>query len=467
MPVNFKKQRFSRRAMTNHVIHRAEIVHFLPTGAAADGADADLRGARGGGMFRIGGKEAVCEYFPDGALMVRGGRVVKVGDAEEMLRADGGAHVVEHRDALLMPGFVDSHVHFPQTDIIAAPGESLLEWLQKYTFPAEMRYQSPEHCAAMAEFFLDMLLSSGVTTALVFASVHRCSADALFAAARRRNMRLLAGKVMMDRNAPAALCDTAQSSFDDSLALAEKWHDNGRLRYAVTPRFAPTSSAEQLAAAGRLMEEIPGALLHTHLSENRAEIAWVRELFPDTPDYLGVYERFGLSSARSVFAHCLHLCDDEWRRLSSAGAAIACCPTSNLFLGSGLFSQRTARAHGLRVGYGSDVGGGTSFSPLRVMDEAYKTARLRGEVVGPFEMWKTATLGGAEALGVADSIGNFAAGKEADFIILDLRAPPLLRRRLSQCTTLSEKLFALAVLGGEEAVRAAYIAGEDILPRRT
>lgn len=452
--------------MIRRAIHCAEILHFPDVEISAKHADTlpsdiTLEEARRLGDVKISEDGIACQYFAEGALVIENGTVVRVDTAQKILAdGSGDADIIHHQNTLLVPGFVDSHVHFPQTDIIASHGTSLLEWLQKYTFPAEIQYRDPAHCEVMAEFFLDCLLSNGVTTALVFATVHPCSAEALFAAAHRRNMRLFAGKVMMDRNAPSELLDTAESSLHDSRALAEKWHNCGRLGYAVTPRFAPTSTPEQLSAAGQLLEEIPGALLHTHLSENTNEINWVRELFPDAPHYLGVYDRFGLVGDRSVFAHCLHLCDEEWQQLSRASSAIAFCPTSNMFLGSGLFSWQTARAHKVRTGLGSDVGGGTSFSPLRVMDEAYKVARLRGESTEVLHLWHAASAGGAAALGVADKIGNFAVGKEADFIALNLAASPLLQRRLSQCKTLVEKMFALLVLGDETVVQKTYIAGD-------
>lgn len=449
--------------MTQRTIHCGEILHFLddlPSDSVSLQSDIALTEAQRHDNVIISEDGIACQYFANGALVVENGVVVGVEAAEKIFaNGDGGVDVVQHVNTLIVPGFVDSHVHFPQVDITASYGESLLEWLQKYTFPAEMQYADKAHCEIMADFFLDRLLESGVTTALVFATVHKESADALFAAAARRNMRLFTGKVMMDRNAPSALCDTAPQSLADSRALAEKWHGTGRLGYAVTPRFAPTSSEAQLSVVGQLLEEIPDSLLHTHLSENKDEIARVRELFPNDPHYLGVYDRFGLVGSRSVFAHCLHLQDDEWQRLSSADSAIAFCPTSNLFLGSGLFSWRKARAHGLRVGFGSDIGGGTSFSPFRVMDEGYKVARLQSECENPLRLWHAASAGGAAALGIANKIGNFASGKEADFITLNLSATPLIDRRMEQCKTLSEKMFALAVLGNDSVVQEVYIAG--------
>ena len=296
-------------------------------------------------------------------------------------------------------------------------------------------------------------------SALVFASVHKVSAEALFAAALRRNMRLITGKVLMDRNAPAALRDTPESAYADSKALIEAWHGQGRLGYAVTPRFAHTSSPAQLDAAGRLLREHPDVLLHTHLSENRAEIAQVRAQFPDAPDYLGAYEKHGLVGDRSVLAHCLHLSDSEWMRMARAGASAAFCPSSNLFLGSGLFDLASAERHRVEVGLGSDVGGGASLSLLEVMEDAYKVSQLRGRPLDVMKSFYLATLGAARALRIDAHVGNLAPGKEADFIVLDMAATPMLRRRLRGVSDIAEILFALSIIGDDRAIARTYIAG--------
>ena len=422
--------------------HRAAIFHFPGSGGGAE---------RG-------------EYWPDGVLTVEGGRVAGVGAAADVLPRESGTPLTVHKNALIVPGFVDCHVHFPQVDAMAGHGEELLRWLSRHAFPAEMKFADPAHCAAAAELFLDLLLDSGTTTALVFSTVHPGAADALFAAARRRRMRIISGKTMMDRNAPPALLDDAESAAADSRALMEKWHGRGRLEYAVTPRFALTSSEAQLAAAGRLLRENPGARLHTHLSENRAELARAAELFPGDADYLAVYERFGLSGERSVFAHAIHLSESEWGRIAAAGAALAFCPCSNLFLGSGLFDAAAARAGAVRWGLGSDVGGGDSLFMPRVMNNGYKAARLRGDALSPLELWKLATVGGARALGLDHVIGNFDRGKEADFVVLDLASSPILRRRLAVAEDLEDALFALAMLADERAAREVYILGERAAP---
>ena len=423
--------------------HRAAILHFPDSGG--DGPDGR-------------------QYWTDGVLIVEDGRVVEAGAAADILPREAGTPLTVHKNALIVPGFADCHVHFPQMDAIAGHGEELLQWLSRHAFPAEMKFADPEHCARAAELFLDLLLASGTTTALVFSTVHPGAADALFAAAHNRRMRIITGKTMMDRNAPPALLDSAESSAADSLALMKKWHGRGRLEYAITPRFALTSSEEQLTAAGRLLAENPAARLHTHLSENRAELARVAELFPNDADYLAVYERFGLAGKRSVFAHAIHLSDDEWQRISAAGSAVAFCPCSNFFLGSGLFNASAAHKNGVRLGFGSDVGGGDSLFMPRVMNNGYKAARMRGDSISPSGLWKTATLGGARALGLGDVVGNFDRGKEADFVVLDLGSSPILRGRLAAARDLEDALFALAMLADERAVREVYILGDRAAP---
>ncbi len=406
------------------------------------------------------------EYFADGLLLVRDGKVERVGEAAQLLPAlPAGTSVIDYRDRLLLPGFVDVHVHYPQTDIIASYGEQLLDWLERYAFPAEQRFADTQHAGEVAAFFLDELLRNGTTTACAFATIHPESVDALFAAAQRRSMRLIAGKVMMDRNAPAYLRDSAESSHRDSEALIRAWHGRARLAYAVTPRFAPTSTVEQLERAGQLYADHPGVYMHSHLAENRAEVAWVSELFPESRSYLDVYERFNLLGARSVYAHCLHLDDADRARMADTGSTMAFCPTSNLFLGSGLFDLDAAYRHGARVGIGTDVGGGTSFSMLRTLSEAYKVVALAGQRLAPLRAFYLATLGGAAALDLDRDIGNFESGKEADFIAIDLHATPLLARRMERCESLAEQLFALMMLGDDRAIARTHLLGECVYAR--
>ncbi len=405
--------------------------------------------------------EGAVAFHEDGLLLVEDGRVVGCGAYAELAPWLGGAEPEDLTGHLITPGFIDTHIHFPQVDVIAAHGKQLLDWLEQHTFPAEAAFADPKHAADTAAFFLDELLRNGTTTALVFGSVHKVSVDALFAEAYARNMRLIAGKSLMDRNAPDGLTDTVESSREDMQALIADWHGKGRLGYAVTPRFAISCSDAQLAMAGEILAEHPDVWMQTHLSENLHEIKETARLFPKAKDYLDVYDRFGLLRERSVFAHCVHLKGEAFRRLAAKGGAVAFCPTSNLFLGSGLFPLEEACSHGVKVGMGTDVGAGTTFSILHTLGEAYKVGQLRGDALDPFQALYLATLGGARALDLDDKIGNLAPGKEADFVVLDLAATPLIARRLAGAKSLADRLFALTVLGDDRVVARTYVAGVE------
>lgn len=412
------------------------------------------------------GINASYEYFSDGLLVVEDGRILAKGDAQALLPSLPAGTPVEHLEhALITPGFIDTHIHLPQTGMIGAYGEQLLDWLNTYTFPCERQFENKAHADDVAGRFLAELLRNGTTTALVFGSVHPESVDALFEAALGLNLRLIAGKVMMDRNAPDYLTDTADSGYAQSKALIERWHGKGRLHYAVTPRFAPTSTPEQLALAGRLLTEHNGLYLQTHLSENLKEIEWVKALFPERQGYLDVYDHYQLLGERSVFAHGVHLCEAECARLAETGSAVAFCPTSNLFLGSGLFNLPMAERHKLKVGLGTDVGAGTSFSILQTLNEAYKVMQLQGAPLSPFKSLYLATLGGARALALEGRVGSLNVGCEADFLVLDLKATPLLDYRLAQCKSIEETLFVLMTLGDDRAIRRTYAFGELVHQR--
>lgn len=398
--------------------------------------------------------------LPDGAVAMRDGVISEVGVATSVLSNHPGARRIDFGEKLLVPGFVDCHVHFSQIDMVASPGHELPVWLDDYVYPAEARFSDPDHCAVTADFFTGQLVDNGVTTAAVYATVHPGSADALFHSARKRGLRLITGKVCMDRNAPAELLDTPELALEESRTLIEKWHGVDRLEYAVTPRFAPTSSPHQLELLGELTQQYPDMVVQTHLAENEGECAWVRELYPRERDYTAVYERFGLVRPRSVFGHAIHLSDNELERLSRAQASLAHCPTSNLFLGSGLFPyRRTEKYHGIRIGLGSDVGAGTSLSPLVTLNEAYKVSRLLGDPITATAALRLATLGGAEALGLADRVGSLAAGKDADIVVLDPAATPLLRHRARLATSTEELLFALMMLGDDRVIAETFVAG--------
>ena len=399
------------------------------------------------------------DYFEDGVLVVESGRVARIGPAEPILQSlPRDVRVVDRRGMLILPGFVDAHIHYSQTDVIASAGHHLLHWLENYTFPAEARFADKAHASEVAEFFLDELLRHGTTTALVFGTAHPCSADAFFEAAERRKLRMAAGQVMMDRHCPEEL-RSAAGCWDDVRAGIERWNGQGRLHYAITPRFAITSSDEQLQAAGDLAREYPDVFIHSHLAEHADEVAWVRRLFPQARSYLDVYERFGLLRERAIYAHCLHLDFEDRRRMAMSGAAAAFCPTSNLFLGSGLFDIAATDAAGMRFALATDVGGGTSFSMLRTMQEAYKVAQLQAQPFSALRAFYTATLGGARAMRLEDRIGSLEEGREADFVVLDPDATPLLSRRMKLARSLEERLFAWMILGDERAVRETYVLG--------
>jgi len=425
-------------------IYRGEILHFL-----ADPNRVPL--------------EESYEYFEDGLLIIKDGLVEQVGEANQLLKKlPPDVKIIHYQDGLIMPGFIDAHVHYPQTEMIASYGEQLLEWLENYTFPAERKFSEEAHGRNVAEFFLTQLLDAGTTTALVFGTVHKESVDAFFTIAQEKNLRMICGKVLMDRNCPDYLKDCPESGFTDSKALIEKWHNVDRLQYAITPRFAPTSSTKQLDRAGHLLKEFPGVYLQTHLCENKKEIEWVQELFPTSKNYLNVYDQSHLLGKRSVFAHGVHLQQDECKRLSETNSAIAFCPSSNLFLGSGLFDLHQVQTHNIKIGFGSDIGAGTTFSMLSTINEGYKTQQLRGNTLGPFQSFYLATLGGAIALDLEGTIGNFKKGNEADFIVLDFHATPLMSRRIKHCKTLTEKLFILSMLGDERHVKATHVLGKRV-----
>lgn len=395
----------------------------------------------------------------DGLLIVEDGIVAARGPHADLAPLYPGV-AIEPLPGLIVPGFIDAHIHYPQMDRIASHGEQLLDWLDRHIFPAEKAFADRAHADAVATAFLTELLRNGTTSALVFATVHPQSVDALFEEAGRRNMRIIAGKVLMDLG-PDGLADTPQSGRAESEALIRRWHGHKRLGYAVTPRFALTSSDAQLADTGALLAAHPEVLLHTHLAENLGECAAVAERFPDAHDYLDVYDRFGLVGPRSVFAHGVHLSDRACARLHESGAGIAVCPSSNLFLGSGFFDFGQADRYAVRLGLGTDVGAGTSFSLLSTAGLAYQAALARGDRLDPFRALYLATAGSAGLLHIADRVGSLEPGQEADFIVLDTAATPLLARRTTGAT-LAERLFALQILGDDRAISRTYLLGECV-----
>ncbi len=401
-------------------------------------------------------------YEEDGGLLVREGRIVAAGPYADVARqAREDATAIDHRPHLLLPGFIDAHAHFPQMQIIASYGAELLDWLNKYTFPEETKFNNTQHGRRIARLFLDELVRHGTTTVAAYCSVHKESVEAFFAEAHSRNMLTIAGKVLMDRNAPDGLRDTPQSGYDDTKALIREWHGKGRQLYAVTPRFAITSTPEQMEMAGALMREHPDLHMQTHLSENHAEIALTKELYPWSRDYTDVYEHYGLLGPRALIGHCIHLSEREADALSDSRAVAVFCPTSNLFLGSGLFDYQRyrRRTKALRIAAATDVGGGTNYSMLRTMDEGYKVIALNGEKLNPFAAFWQITRGNAEALSIADKAGTLDSGTDADIVVLDSRATHAMRLRMETVATLGEELFVLQTLGDDRAVREVYVAG--------
>jgi guanine deaminase len=400
------------------------------------------------------------KYFEDGGVLISNGKIVRLGDFSDVSKvAAEDAERIDHRPHLIIPGLIDPHNHFPQMQVIGSYGTQLLDWLNRYTFAEEQKFASDAHSARIAAFYMDEMIRHGTTTAAAYCSVHRASAEAFFSEAKKRNMRMIGGKVMMDRNAPERLRDTPQSSYDDTKALIEKWHGSGRAHYAISPRFGITSSDAQLETAQALVREHPDCFMQTHLSENHQEIAQTKALFPWARDYTDVYERYGLLGPKSLLGHCIHLEPREIGALAESKSVAVFCPTSNLFLGSGLFDREGLLARKVRIAVATDVGGGTSYSMLETMDQAYKILQMRGQKLSPLNSFYMKTLGNARALGLEDRIGTLEEGSDADIAVLDIGATPAMKLRAQTVRTLCEELFVLQTMGGDRAVAEVYVAG--------
>lgn len=395
------------------------------------------------------------------AVLVDSGRIRAVGNANTLRSVHPQARVTDYGKALISAGFVDAHVHYPQTAIIASWGKRLIDWLNQYTFPEEMRFADPAYAAEVATRYFDLALAHGTTSMCSYATIHPASVDAFFDQAQARGLRAFAGKTCMDRNAPEGLRDTAQSAYDDSKALLTKWHGKDRLSYVITPRFSPTSTPEQLAAMGALWREHPDCLMQTHLSEQTDEIAWVKDLFPQSRDYLDTYEAQGLLREGAVYGHAIHLTAREKARLAEAGASVVHCPTSNTFIGSGLFDMGLTQS--LRVGLATDTGGGSSFSMLRTMAAAYEVAQLRGQALHPAQLWWLATQGYARALRAEHQIGNIALGHEADLVVVNLASTPAIEQATRRAEDIWQALFPTIMLGDDRAIQAVWISGSLVL----
>mgnify|MGYP000622133264 CR=1 FL=1 len=439
--------------MKSTTVYRASILNFLSDPYPLVGDDTAL-------------DETAYQFFQDGVLVIEDGKVQLVGEASVILPTlAADVSITEYKDHLIIPGMIDTHIHYPQVEVIASYGEQLMDWLNNYTFPAEGQFKDKAYASNIANFFLDELLKCGTTTALVFGTVHKESVDAFFEASEKRNTRMICGKVMMDRNAPEFLCDTPESGYADSKELIETWHNKGRQLYAVTPRFAITSTHEQLQKAEQLLAEYPDVYMQTHISENKDEMAFVAELFPEAKDYLDVYDQYNLLGKRSVFAHGVHLNNREHQRLRETGASVSFCPTSNLFLGSGLLDIKELDQQQVAYSVATDVGGGTSFSMLQTLHEAYKVTQLKGNSLSPLKSLYLATLGNAKTLQLDDKIGSFKVGNEADFVVLDFNSTAIMSLKQSKCKTLAEKLFAMIILGDDRAGQATYVAGNCVHDR--
>ena len=395
-----------------------------------------------------------------GGVIVEGGRITAVGEADELRASRPDARVTDYGSALISAGFIDAHVHYPQTAIIASWGKRLIDWLNSYTFPEEMKFADPAYAAKIAARYVDLALAHGTTSMCSYTTIHPASVDAFFEQARARGLRAWAGKTCMDRNAPEALCDTPRSAYDDSKRLLERWHGVDRLSYVVTPRFSPTSTPDQLAAMGALWAEHPDCLMQTHLSEQPDEVAWVRSLFFLLCDYLDTYEAHGLLGPGALFGHAIHLEPREISRIGEVDASLIHCPTSNTFIGSGLFDMDGLARGGHRIGLATDTGGGSSFSMLRTMAAAYEVAQLRGHALHPAKLWWLATQGAARSLRADDRIGNLAPGMEADIAVIDLASTPAIAQRAARAGDLWEAIFPTIMMGDDRAVKAVWVGGK-------
>jgi guanine deaminase len=408
-----------------------------------------------------GGPETA-RHSARGGVLVESGKIVAVGEADDLRRTHPQATVTDYGNALISAGFVDAHVHYPQTAMIASWGKRLIDWLNSYTFPEEMRFADRAYATEIADRYFDLTLSNGTTTVCSYATIHPESVDAFFEAARARGLRAYAGKTCMDRNAPEGLRDTAQTGYDQSKSLLEKWHGQDRLSYVITPRFSPTSTPEQLMAMGALWREYPGCLMQTHLSEQTDEVDWVKSLFPQSRDYLDTYEAQGLLREGALFGHAIYLTDREIARIRETGAALVHCPTSNTFIGSGLFPTMAMAQKGIRVGLATDTGGGSSFSMLRTMAAAYEVGQLRGTPLHPSQLWWLATQGSARALRADHLIGNLAPGMEADIVVIDLASTPAIAQRAARAKDIWEALFPTIMMGDDRATKAVWVGGRAV-----
>ena len=401
------------------------------------------------------------DYWEKGCILIEGGLIKSVGDVSACFIPET-TQIVDYGDDLILPGFIDAHAHYPQMNVIASFGAKLIDWLNNYTFPEEAKFSDQNYAAAVAKFFLNETIKNGYTTSAVFCTVHPGSVEAFFSEAEILGLRMIAGKVLMDRNAPRNLCDTPQHSYDQSKELINKWHNKNRALYAITPRFAPTSTPQQLEVSAALYKEFEGVYIQSHVSENIDEIAWVSKLFPQVSSYLEVYNKFNLLGPRTLYGHGIHFSDTDIEMLKETDASIIHCPTSNLFLGSGLFEYEKFKNIDARIALGTDVGGGTSLSPFITMKAAYEIAQFRNYSLSPFEAFYLLTYGGAKALHLNKKIGRIAAGYEADLTVINLKSTKIIKNRMEHQDSLADMLFSQIILADDRAVRATYANGQAV-----
>ncbi|MFT6424370.1 MAG: guanine deaminase [Celeribacter sp.] len=460
-----KKQGQDRFTLENHPPSLTQQILERPmsTLATNDSIIAGQIVSYHGDPFAMPATEAVT--VRQGALLIKNGRIAQIAHLDDLRQANPQTPVIDHKNALITPGFVDAHAHYPQTGIIASWGKRLIDWLNTYTFPEEQRFQDAAYARDIAALYLDFLLSNGTTSVASFCTIHPESVEALFEAAEARGMRIVAGKTCMDRDtAPKGLRDTAQTAYDQSKMLLNRWHHKGRATYAITPRFSPTSTPDQLAALGALWAETPSCLMQTHLSEQTDEIAWVKSLYPEARDYLDTYEKFGLIGKGALFGHAIYLEPREIARLQDTGSSLIHCPTSNTFIGSGLFDMAARKADGLRVGLATDTGGGSSFSMLRTMAASYEVGQLRGTALHPAQLLWLATRGSAEALHLDHEIGSITVGQEADLAVIDLESTPAIAQRATRSDDIWEAIFPTLMMGDDRAIAQTYVMGRPVRP---
>ena len=414
-----------------------------------------------GNPFEVPIEKSV-KVYEGGSLLIKGKFIAEIDYYSVLKKKYPDAYVYDYKDKLITAGFIDCHMHYPQTGIIASYGERLLDWLNKYTFPEELRFKNYDYAQNVASLTLDLCIKNGTTTASSFCTTSIESVNAFFNEAKKRKMLVVGGRTCMDRNAREDLLDTPKSSYDESEKLIKQWHDKDRIVYAISPRFAPTSSPEQLEALGHLWSKYPDCLMQTHLAEQPEEIKWVKQLYPDSTDYLNVYEKFGLVGKKSLFGHSIYLSEREIDCLRETGSSLAHCPTSNMFIGSGIFQLLKLASNNINIGLATDTGGGSSFSMIKTMSAAYEIAQLNGQSIHPAQLFWLATLGSSLSLNLDDKIGNLDVGKYADLVVINLSSTDVINQRRIRADNIWEELFPTIIMGDDRAIEETWISGSPV-----